>query len=321
MRRILLVSAVLFAFSAPCLAGDDAIAVWGNGSVWQSPPFPWDPHGGWNTDGSAPLHQIRESSKVAGDSHLKVTGINRSIAIHSMVRLQQAEAGHVVLMGSSDPKVGWQMNPFALTGVFTWNSMFAVRQINREESNASSQVVLKSGGLPSYVSGGSSELVNYLPAIYDRKFDITCYVTEDELDPAFTGGTEITLPGISGKTFNSKFVTETARNSGSGLDRSGNYLQKSGTVWWQPHCPQTSTGRCARDGDTAAVHPDIIPYWATISYRPNNAVVYALDTGGLIRTENDGYRIDLYWGMRKSECKSFGRKFDQEVKLIYRLPI
>lgn len=282
----------------------------GNGTVWESPAFPIHPDQGWSTDGTKPLHQIRESSRVTGDPNSP----NATLLVHSVVKLMQATPGNVALLGSTNASIGWEINPLALAGEFVWNIMYATHATTRTDSNLIADIRLMGGGIPSYASGQGFEQANFFPAIYDKQFHLTCYIAVLEGDERFKKGAFAAAPGIAkGRLYNKKFLAE-VRMNGSGLQTDGKYIHWLGQKFGPDTCARTKSGICAVDKQSAAVHPTVIPRQSTFSYRPDTSRWHAIDTGGGI----DGYHIDLFFGFRRDDCMNFGVDHYSDVKLVYR---
>ena len=146
-------------------------------------------------------------------------------------------------------------------------------------------------------------VITWFPAHYESDFLVTCYIVSLESD---FEGTRLIGPvnGLPAKRkYRQGFINDT-RLQGSGIADDGTTIHYSGNGYFSlQSCPLTATGACAVDGTTIAVDFDIVPRRSTVSIDGDSKRV-AQDTGGDI----NGYHIDEYFGTRRSDCNSAGRR-------------
>lgn len=162
--------------------------------------------------------------------------------------------------------------------------------------------------------------LNWMPAVYQAKFTLTCYVLSLETDPMFSNSPLVS--GVPGLPPNSTYFTSFLKDvqmQGSGETRDGLIIHYDGRKRYSiQKCPQTASGACAVDGQTVAVDRTIVPFKSTLGYRLNDqdqigfGPRVAQDTGGQIK----GNHIDIYFGTRRSDCKQWGTKLTGEVEII-----
>jgi 3D (Asp-Asp-Asp) domain-containing protein len=165
---------------------------------------------------------------------------------------------------------------------------------------------------PSTVTSSSGEVltntpavINWLPARYESSFETSCYITSLESDfasdPVVVTNSDI--PGLpSGHSYHKSFVSDVMmQGTGLGLDNA--YLHYNGGGHFIiAECTVTKTGVCARDGTTLAVDPTVVPMLSTVSISSIGDRT-AQDTGGKILD----YKVDIYYGVRRSACMAAGR--------------
>lgn len=143
----------------------------------------------------------------------------------------------------------------------------------------------------------------WLPSRYESSFLVTCYVVSQEADFSSTP----LISGVNGLTPKSKyrsgFISD-VRLQGSGVALDGTTIRyNAGGIYSISNCPLTATGACAVDGSTAAVDFTIVPRRGAIDIFGVGGRI-AQDTGGAIT----GYHIDEYFGTRRSDCRTAGRR-------------
>ena len=162
--------------------------------------------------------------------------------------------------------------------------------------------------------------LNWMPAVYQAKFTLTCYVLSVETDPKFNNSP--LSSGVAGLPPNSTYLTSFLKDvqmQGSGETRDGLIIHYDGRDRYSiQKCPLTASGACAVDGQTVAVDRTIVPFKSTLGYRFSDqddigfGPRVAQDVGGRIK----GNHIDIYFGKRRSECKQWGTKLNGEVEII-----
>ncbi len=163
---------------------------------------------------------------------------------------------------------------------------------------------------PSRITSASSDtptpspaVVNWLPARYESKFLVTCYVISNEAD--FADSPLISnIPGLpASDKYRSRFISD-VRLQGSGQSTNGDILHYDGGGRYSVQsCARTATGACAQDGATIAVDRTVIPLRGTVAIDSVGSRT-AQDTGGAIL----GDHIDVYYGTRRAECRAAGRR-------------
>ncbi len=153
--------------------------------------------------------------------------------------------------------------------------------------------------------------VQWLPADYEKCFNVTCYYTPVEEE--FKGGClkKEHYNWCSGanppsECYNNKFMRKVMRQ-GSGRAKNGEIVQylEDQDCYYISDCPRTSSGRCAQAGRTIAVdrsyenQPPVIPWLSTVNINGTGERV-AEDTGHI--DQIDGYDIDVYQGFGESAC-------------------
>lgn len=144
--------------------------------------------------------------------------------------------------------------------------------------------------------------IDWLPAIYEKTFLVTCYAIALESDH-LNDDSRTNVCGLPpNNSYKRGFLRDTVRQ-GTGLALNGQYVHyNSHTGCYNLEtCPRTATGVCATDGTTIAVDPAVIPRRSTV-----NVTILgqrkAQDGGEWINEDH----IDDFMGTRYQECVSLG---------------
>lgn len=255
---------------------------WQGELTWERVPPTWGLHAAPPT---IPSESRVQQKKVLTESDITITTILNG----------QPAAGLVATLESNRPADDTITGPSAPTD--------AAGQTTAKVSTRA-QPGPSTIGLASPTDAGDSHVeITWLPASYESSFLVTCYVVSIESDFSGTAliGPVRGLPAE--KTYRSGFIAD-VRLQGSGVATDGTTIHYDGGGRYSVQsCPLTSTGACAVDGTTAAVDYSVIPRRSTISIADVGTRI-AQDTGQAIT----GYHIDEYFGTRRAECKSAGRR-------------
>lgn len=164
--------------------------------------------------------------------------------------------------------------------------------------------------------------INWFPAKYESKFEVTCYIWALEGDYSAMKTTTVDIcpnkPRFRSliklrpikKTYRAGFVTAVRMNgTGTGLD--GKTIHSNpGMCFNYDTCARTSSGTCAVAGTTIAAHPKDMPIGTSKVEISQLGQRIAQDIGGRI----DGYKIDNYMGPNSlAACSKFGRQSSHDV--------
>jgi 3D (Asp-Asp-Asp) domain-containing protein len=212
-----------------------------------------------------------------------------------------------VTTGSSTPAVGVAVKVQSDRAVDTISQPVSATDANGETL---AKVETRDQSGPSRITSASSDtqtpspgVVNWLPARYENKFLVTCYVISHEAD--FSDSPLVgNIPGLpASDKFRSRFISD-VRLQGSGQSIKGDILHYDGGGRYSiQSCARTATGACAQDGTTIAVDRTVIPLRGTVAIESVGSRA-AQDTGGAIL----GDHIDVYYGTRRAECRAAGRR-------------
>jgi 3D (Asp-Asp-Asp) domain-containing protein len=175
----------------------------------------------------------------------------------------------------------------------------AVASVQTRDQSSASTITSASADIATKQSAN----IAWLPAHYENNFLITCYVISNEND--FTKSRMISnVPGLPPTAvYHQDFIND-VRMQGSGQAISGAILHYDGNGRYSTQsCARTATGACAVDGTTIAVDKTVVPLRGSVAITTVGARI-AQDTGGGII----GNHIDEYYGTRRSECRTAGKR-------------
>lgn len=161
-------------------------------------------------------------------------------------------------------------------------------------------------------AAGASNRIDWLPATYETPFQITCYNIAEQV--RFSNTNMAAAPGLPAGSpkYPLAFLQDTMMQ-GSGLATDGRYLHYNyiSHLFTYEDCAITASLACASEGDTVAVDPTYVPFRSTLNVEILGQRS-AVDTG----TDIVGPHIDEFYGLRRDECRTWGRNHYSTVQVL-----